>query len=123
VWLRRLGLVTVRHADTNPFVAVDRAAARLRQAIARRIAAPAIVGPPVSAPTNSGDNEGGRLKPAGKAAELPAKHRTRRRYRHVDSEYSPDSARHAKARQAPSSRHADNGVSGFRSHPSRMAHA
>jgi hypothetical protein len=123
VWLRRLGLVTVRHTDPNPFVAVDRAAVRLRQAIARRISAPGVVGAPVSAPTNSGDNEGGRLKPAGKAAELSARHRTRRRYRHVDSDYSPDSARHAKARQAPSSRHADAGFSGFRSDPSRMAHA
>ncbi len=37
VWMRGLGLVTVRHIDTNPYVAVDCAAVRLEQALVRRL--------------------------------------------------------------------------------------
>ena len=37
VWLRGSGLVTVRHIDTNPYVAVDCAAVRLEQALVRKL--------------------------------------------------------------------------------------
>jgi hypothetical protein len=37
VWLRALGLVTVKHTDADAYVAVDRAVVRLQQAVARRI--------------------------------------------------------------------------------------
>ena len=37
VWLRRIGHVTVRHIETNPFVAVDLAVARMRHNVARGV--------------------------------------------------------------------------------------
>jgi hypothetical protein len=37
VWLRRIGHVTVRHVETNPFVAVDLAVARMRHKVSRRV--------------------------------------------------------------------------------------
>jgi hypothetical protein len=37
VWLRGLGLVTLKHTDADAYVAVDRAVVRLQQAVARRI--------------------------------------------------------------------------------------
>lgn len=36
-WVRGAGIVTVRHLDTNPYVAIDIAAARLEQAIAGKM--------------------------------------------------------------------------------------
>lgn len=36
-WVRGAGIVTVRHLDTDPYVAIDIAAARLEQAIAGRM--------------------------------------------------------------------------------------
>ena len=33
LWLHKAGLITIRHTDTNPYVAVDLAAARLRQVL------------------------------------------------------------------------------------------
>jgi hypothetical protein len=126
VWLRRLGLVTVRHTDTNPFVAVDCAAIRLRQAIARKIA--------MSAPTPTRgipcpdqlaeaawENEGGRRKSESKPATGFPKYQTRRRHRHVDSQHLRQFARHATAGQRTSARHAEKRFSGFRSHPPRLA--
>lgn len=37
VWLRGVGLVTVRHTDVDPYVAIDRAAVRLEQAVVRKL--------------------------------------------------------------------------------------
>jgi ribosome-associated translation inhibitor RaiA len=37
VWLRGIGLVTVRHIDDNPYMGIDCAAVRLEQAIVRRL--------------------------------------------------------------------------------------
>ena len=37
VWLRGVGLVAVRHIDTNPYLAVDCAAVRIEQAVVRRL--------------------------------------------------------------------------------------
>src|SRR5512145_91894 len=37
VWLRRIGHLTVRHVETNPFVAVDLAVARMRHKVWRRV--------------------------------------------------------------------------------------
>ena len=37
VWLRGIGLVTVRHTDVDPYVAIDRAAVRLEQAVVRKL--------------------------------------------------------------------------------------
>jgi ribosome-associated translation inhibitor RaiA len=37
VWLRGIGLVTVRHADINAYVGIDCAAARLEQAVIRKL--------------------------------------------------------------------------------------
>jgi ribosome-associated translation inhibitor RaiA len=37
VWLRGIGLVTVRHVDVNPYVAIDRASARLEQTVDRKL--------------------------------------------------------------------------------------
>ncbi len=37
LWLRRIGHVTVRHVDDNPYVAVDLAVARMRHAVSRRL--------------------------------------------------------------------------------------
>ena len=37
VWMRGLGVVTARHADADSYVAVDRAAALLEQAIVRKL--------------------------------------------------------------------------------------
>ncbi len=37
VWLRGVGLVAVRHVDTNPYLAVDCAAVRIEQAVVRRL--------------------------------------------------------------------------------------
>jgi ribosome-associated translation inhibitor RaiA len=51
VWLRGIGLVTVRHVDVNPYVGVECAAVRLGQAITRRL------------------RESGRLVPAARQAE------------------------------------------------------
>ena len=122
VWLRRLGLVTVRHTDTDPFVAVDRAAVRLRQAIARRIAAPNETHCPDRLAEADWENEGGRLKPEGRPARTFPQHQTRRRHQHVDSKHLRHGG-YAKAGQAPSPRDADNRVPGFRSHPAELARA
>jgi hypothetical protein len=37
VWLRGIGLITVRHTDANAYVGIDCAAVRLEQAIVRRV--------------------------------------------------------------------------------------
>ena len=37
LWLRRIGPVTVRHVDDNPYIAVDLAVARMRHAVSRRV--------------------------------------------------------------------------------------
>jgi hypothetical protein len=37
VWLRGVGLVAVRHVDSNPYLAVDCAAVRIEQAVIRRL--------------------------------------------------------------------------------------
>jgi hypothetical protein len=37
VWLRGIGLVTVRHVDVNPYVGIDCAAVRLEQAVVRKL--------------------------------------------------------------------------------------
>ena len=37
VWLRGIGLLTVRHVDVNPYVAVDCAAVRMEQALVRKL--------------------------------------------------------------------------------------
>ena len=37
VWLRGIGLVTIRHIDVNPYMAIDCAAVRLEQAIVRKL--------------------------------------------------------------------------------------
>jgi ribosome-associated translation inhibitor RaiA len=37
VWLRDIGLITVRHIDVNPYVGIDCAAVRLEQAIIRKL--------------------------------------------------------------------------------------
>jgi ribosome-associated translation inhibitor RaiA len=37
VWLRGIGLVTVRHAEFNPYIAIDCAAVRLEQAVVRKL--------------------------------------------------------------------------------------
>ncbi|MGB7160117.1 MAG: HPF/RaiA family ribosome-associated protein [Tepidisphaeraceae bacterium] len=36
-WLRGIGLVTVRHANVDTYVAIDRAAARLEQTVLRKL--------------------------------------------------------------------------------------
>jgi ribosome-associated translation inhibitor RaiA len=40
-WLRGIGNVSVRHVGADPYVAIDRAAVRLEQAIGRRVGQPA----------------------------------------------------------------------------------
>ena len=37
VWLREIGLITVRHTDINPYVGIDCAAVRLEHAVIRRL--------------------------------------------------------------------------------------
>jgi hypothetical protein len=37
VWLRGIGLVTVRHTDVNPYIGIDCATVRLEQAIVRKL--------------------------------------------------------------------------------------
>src|SRR4051812_2789239 len=37
VWLRGIGLVTVRHVDVDPYTAIDCAAVRLEQAVIRKL--------------------------------------------------------------------------------------
>jgi ribosome-associated translation inhibitor RaiA len=37
VWLRGIGLVTVRHIDVNPYIGIDCAAVRVEQAIVRKL--------------------------------------------------------------------------------------
>jgi hypothetical protein len=37
VWLRGIGLVTVRHIDLNPYIGIDCAAVRLEQAVVRKL--------------------------------------------------------------------------------------
>jgi ribosome-associated translation inhibitor RaiA len=130
VWLRRLGLVTVRHTDADPYAAIDSVANRLRHAIARKIATAAPM--PLRAERTScpdrfaeavWENEGGRLKGAGRPANGPSKQKTTRRHRHVEPEHSRDLARHATAGQGTAARNADNRFPGFRPHPARLAHA
>jgi ribosome-associated translation inhibitor RaiA len=50
-WLRGTGIVTVTHTDVDTYVAIDRAAARLEQAVLRRIRAAPRGG---NAPWNAG---------------------------------------------------------------------
>jgi hypothetical protein len=49
-WLRGVGLVTVRHVDTNPYMGIDSAAVRLRQVITRRLRHAGLVAPSPAAP-------------------------------------------------------------------------
>ena len=37
VWLRQIGHVTVRHVESNPYVALDLAIARMRHKVSRRV--------------------------------------------------------------------------------------
>jgi hypothetical protein len=121
--LRRLGLVTVRHTDTDPFVAVDRAAVRLRHAIARKIAAPDGKSCTDRLAEARWENEGGRIRSSNEPANQFPKLQTRQRHQHAQPQHLQHHATRGTTRPGTPARHPDNRVSRFRSDPAELAHA